>query len=187
MSTTLPLINSITIRTATSQITYSSQASESSVETPAGEAKGVEVNLSSAGKAAAASSSRNADIEQSGLPASVQKILKAIRELQRRIAEDPEGSEGPESESRGAPHQGRGATDRAHHIAGAGEQFHGRFVVADEQPELQRRRQDQGGHAGSGQNVEPGRCSYHPGELLPVLPGQVRIEDHAHSTHQQPA
>ncbi|RMT73560.1 Methyl-accepting chemotaxis protein [Pseudomonas savastanoi pv. nerii] len=85
MSTTLPLINSITIRTATSQITYSSQASESSVETPAGEAKGVEVNLSSAGKAAAASSSRNADIEQSGLPASVQKILKAIRELQRRI------------------------------------------------------------------------------------------------------
>ncbi|AXH55916.1 MULTISPECIES: hypothetical protein [Pseudomonas] len=90
MSTTLPLINSITIRTATSQITYSSQTSESSVETPAGEAKGVEVNLSSAGKAAAASSSRNADIEQSGLPTSVQKILKAIRELQRRIAETME-------------------------------------------------------------------------------------------------
>ncbi|WP_206360357.1 FlxA-like family protein, partial [Pseudomonas viridiflava] len=31
--------------------------------------------------------SRDADIEQSGLPASVQKLLKAIRELQRQIAE----------------------------------------------------------------------------------------------------
>ncbi|MCF8985428.1 chemotaxis protein [Pseudomonas syringae] len=88
MSTTLPLINSITIRTATSQTTYSN-AGQSTAEKPAGETKGVQVNLSAEGKAAA-SSSRNADIEQSGLPASVQKILKAIRELQRRIEETME-------------------------------------------------------------------------------------------------
>ncbi|RMV71588.1 chemotaxis protein [Pseudomonas coronafaciens] len=86
MSTTLPLINSITIRTPTSQVTYS-QAIESNAEKPVGETKGVEVNLSTEGKAAAASSSKNADIEQSGLPSSVQKILKAIRELQRKIEE----------------------------------------------------------------------------------------------------
>ncbi|MCI3944815.1 chemotaxis protein [Pseudomonas syringae] len=89
MSTTLPLISSITIRTATSQMTYS-QTSESGAEKTVSEAKGVEVNLSSEGKAAAAASSSNADIEQSGLPASVQKILKGIRELQRRIEETME-------------------------------------------------------------------------------------------------
>ncbi|RMS20133.1 chemotaxis protein [Pseudomonas syringae] len=89
MSTTLPLINSITIRTATSQTTYS-YAEQSTAETSASETKGVQVNLSAEGKAAASSSSKNADIEQSGLPASVQKILKAIRELQRRIEETME-------------------------------------------------------------------------------------------------
>ncbi|CAI8914374.1 MULTISPECIES: hypothetical protein [Pseudomonas] len=86
MSMTLPLINSITIRTATSQVTYS-QTADSNVEASASSAKSVEVNLSSEGKAAASSSSRDADIEQSGLPASVQKILKGIRELQRKIEE----------------------------------------------------------------------------------------------------
>ncbi|WP_024674251.1 chemotaxis protein [Pseudomonas syringae] len=89
MSTTVPLINSITIRTATSQITYS-QANDKAVEAPAGNAKSVEVNLSAEGRAAAASArsgSKDADIENSGLPSSVQKILKSIRELQRRIEE----------------------------------------------------------------------------------------------------
>ena len=89
MSTTTPLINSITIRTATSQVTYS-QAGDKATEAPAGNSKSVEVNLSAAGRAAAAAAgggSKNADIENSGLPSSVQKILKSIRELQRRIEE----------------------------------------------------------------------------------------------------
>jgi len=67
----------------------SSTVTETVQATPAAPAvaEGVKVDLSSKGKAAASSASRDSDIEQSGLPASVQKLLKAIRELQRQIAE----------------------------------------------------------------------------------------------------
>ncbi|KPB68740.1 chemotaxis protein [Pseudomonas cannabina] len=90
MSTTVPLINSVTIRPATATITYSQasdQTSDNVAEASAGKAKGIEVNLSAEGRAAASSGSRDSDIEQSGLPSSVQKILKSIRELQRKMEE----------------------------------------------------------------------------------------------------
>jgi hypothetical protein len=86
MSLSGPIFSSINVRTPVSQGAANSDESPSnvttSVDTPA-----VKVNLSSAGKAASSASSRNSDIEQSGLPESVQKILKAVRELQRNIQE----------------------------------------------------------------------------------------------------
>jgi hypothetical protein len=89
MSLSGPIFNGITVRTVVSP---SSGASSEPVLEPGTSAStpAVQVNLSSAGKAAASASSRNADIEQSGLPESVQKILKAVRELQRRIEETME-------------------------------------------------------------------------------------------------
>lgn len=89
MSLSGPIFSGITVRTAVSpsSVASSDNAIETRVSpgTPA-----VQVNLSNAGKAASSASSRNADIEQSGLPESVQKILKAVRELQRRIEETME-------------------------------------------------------------------------------------------------
>jgi hypothetical protein len=89
MSLSGPIFNGITVRTVVSS---SSGGSSEPVLEPGTSAStpAVQVNLSSAGKAAASASSRNADIEQSGLPESVQKILKAVRELQRRIEETME-------------------------------------------------------------------------------------------------
>ncbi|GFM52714.1 chemotaxis protein [Pseudomonas capsici] len=85
MSLSGPIIGSINIRTASVQTPVALAPSETAA--PVKETKGIQVDLSSAGKAAASSSSKNSDIEQSGLPESVQKILKAIRELQKKIAE----------------------------------------------------------------------------------------------------
>lgn len=85
MSLSGPIIGSINIRTASVQTPVALAPSETAA--PGKETKGIQVDLSSAGKAAASSSSKNSDIEQSGLPESVQKILKAIRELQKKIAE----------------------------------------------------------------------------------------------------
>ncbi|MBX8477728.1 chemotaxis protein [Pseudomonas cichorii] len=85
MSLSGPIIGSINIRTASVQTPVALAQSETVA--PVKETKGIQVDLSSAGKAAASSSSKNSDIEQSGLPESVQKILKAIRELQKKIAE----------------------------------------------------------------------------------------------------
>ncbi|AHF66800.1 MULTISPECIES: hypothetical protein [Pseudomonas] len=88
MSLSGPIIGSINIHTPAVQTPVAPVQSETAA--PVKETKGIEVNLSSAGKAAASSSSKNSDIEQSGLPESVQKILKAIRELQKKIAETME-------------------------------------------------------------------------------------------------
>lgn len=85
MSLSGPIIGSINIRTASVQKPVALAPSETAALVK--ETKGIQVDLSSAGKAAASSSSKNSDIEQSGLPESVQKILKAIRELQKKIAE----------------------------------------------------------------------------------------------------
>ncbi|CAM3105962.1 chemotaxis protein [Pseudomonas floridensis] len=65
----------------------SSQTPEAVLEPAATGTKGVEVSLSPEGQAAAAPASKDADIEQSGLPEGVQKLLKAIRELQRKLEE----------------------------------------------------------------------------------------------------
>ncbi|MBX8500553.1 chemotaxis protein [Pseudomonas cichorii] len=88
MSLSGPIIGSINIHTPAVPTPVAPVQSDTVV--PVKETKGIEVNLSSAGKAAASSSSKNSDIEQSGLPESVQKILKAIRELQKKIAETME-------------------------------------------------------------------------------------------------
>lgn len=85
MSLSGSIIGAISIRTSAAQTPVASVQPEAVA--PVKETKGIQVDLSSAGKAAASSSSKNSDIEQSGLPESVQKILKAIRELQRKIAE----------------------------------------------------------------------------------------------------
>ncbi|WP_024695940.1 hypothetical protein [Pseudomonas syringae] len=85
MSISGPLFTSVTVRTPTSQTTYS--ADQDTTPQASSDAKGIEVHLSTEGKAAARSSSAHSDIESSGLPTSVQKILKAIRELQRKIEE----------------------------------------------------------------------------------------------------
>ncbi|MBA1230821.1 chemotaxis protein [Pseudomonas viridiflava] len=86
MSITLPLNLTVNVPVSSVQMTPSSSAT-ADVEPAATEARGIEVNLSPEGKAAAASGSRDADIEQSGLPEGVQKLLKAIRELQRKMEE----------------------------------------------------------------------------------------------------
>lgn len=83
--TTLP-VGAITLAVATPAVT-SRSPQEVKVDALPAASEGVKVDLSAAGRAAASSSSKDADIEQSGLPASVQKLLKAIRELQRQIAE----------------------------------------------------------------------------------------------------
>ncbi|MBX8484987.1 chemotaxis protein [Pseudomonas cichorii] len=85
MSSSGSIIGAISIRTPAVQTSVAPVQSEAVA--PVKETKGIQVDLSSAGKAAASSSSKNSDIEQSGLPESVQKILKAIRELQKKIAE----------------------------------------------------------------------------------------------------
>ena len=81
MTITTSPVGGITLTPVTSQITPRPQEAEAEVS--ASPAEGIRVNLSSEGRAAASSSSKDSDIEQSGLPKSVQKILKAIRELQR--------------------------------------------------------------------------------------------------------
>lgn len=86
MSITLPLNLTVNVPVSSVQMTPSSSAT-ADVEPAATAARGIEVNLSPEGKAAAASGSRDADIEQSGLPEGVQKLLKAIRELQRKMEE----------------------------------------------------------------------------------------------------
>ncbi|MCF5707801.1 chemotaxis protein [Pseudomonas syringae] len=86
MSITLPLNLTVNVPVSSVQMTQPSSAT-ADVEPAATEARGIEVNLSPEGKAAAASGSRDADIEQSGLPEGVQKLLKAIRELQRKMEE----------------------------------------------------------------------------------------------------
>lgn len=85
MTITTSLVGGITLTPVTSQITPRPQ--EAVAEVSASPAEGIRVNLSSEGRADASSSSKDSDIEQSGLPKSVQKILKAIRELQRQITE----------------------------------------------------------------------------------------------------
>ncbi|MBD8807830.1 FlxA-like family protein [Pseudomonas syringae] len=85
MTITTSPVGGITLTPVTSQITPRPQ--ETVAEVSASPAEGIRVNLSSEGRAAASSSSKDSDIEQSGLPKSVQKILKAIRELQRQITE----------------------------------------------------------------------------------------------------
>ncbi|MFJ4145086.1 chemotaxis protein [Pseudomonas sp. NPDC089734] len=86
MSILNTVIGTISVRQTVAQpVAAPVQGAEAATSTT--RAKGIEVDLSSAGKKAAASSSGNDDIEQSGLPESVQKILKAIRELQRKIQE----------------------------------------------------------------------------------------------------
>ncbi|RMQ41659.1 hypothetical protein ALQ04_00525 [Pseudomonas cichorii] len=86
MSLSGSILGPLSIRSAAIQpVSAPTQGTETAE--PARQVKGIEVELSSAGKAAASSSSRNSDIEQSGLPESVQKILKAVRELQRKIQE----------------------------------------------------------------------------------------------------
>ena len=85
MTITTSPVGGITLTPVTSQITPRPQ--EAVAEVSASPAEGIRVNLSSEGRAAASSSSKDSDIEQSGLPKSVQKILKAIRELQRQITE----------------------------------------------------------------------------------------------------
>ncbi|WP_122572612.1 chemotaxis protein [Pseudomonas viridiflava] len=80
----------LNLPTQVSQPTVSKAHVESArpeAETAPGQSPGVQVNLSPEGKAVASSASRDADIEQSGLPEGVQKILKAIREVQRKIEE----------------------------------------------------------------------------------------------------
>ncbi|QXG36295.1 FlxA-like family protein [Pseudomonas viridiflava] len=85
MTITTSPVGGITLTTPKSQITYRPQ--EAVAEVSATPAEGIKVDLSAEGRAAASSSSKDADIEQSGLPKSVQKLLKAIRELQRQITE----------------------------------------------------------------------------------------------------
>ncbi|MBI6705818.1 chemotaxis protein [Pseudomonas viridiflava] len=80
----------LNLPTQVSQPTVSKAHVESAppdAETAPRQSPGVQVNLSPEGKAAASSASRDSDIEQSGLPEGVQKILKAIREVQRKIEE----------------------------------------------------------------------------------------------------
>ncbi|RRV05643.1 chemotaxis protein [Pseudomonas sp. v388] len=89
MSLSGPVFNGINVRTPVAQTAANADESTRNVTAPV-ETPAVKVDLSSAGKAASSASSRNADIEQSGLPESVQKILKAVRELQRKIQETME-------------------------------------------------------------------------------------------------
>ena len=89
MSLSGPIFSGINVRSPAAPTVGTSEESRRTVSTVV-DTPAVKVDLSSAGKAASSASSRNSDIEQSGLPESVQKILKAIRELQRKIQETME-------------------------------------------------------------------------------------------------
>lgn len=49
--------------------------------------EGVRVNLSTAGLQASKSSSRDKDIDESGLPQTIQQAMKMVRKLQQQLAE----------------------------------------------------------------------------------------------------
>ncbi|MBC3955429.1 chemotaxis protein [Pseudomonas triticifolii] len=86
MTTIGPLSLTINLPVSAAQMNQG-KSSIADAEPSATPGTGVEVNLSSEGRTAASSASRDADIERSGLPEGVQKLLKAIRELQRKIEE----------------------------------------------------------------------------------------------------